>query len=207
MRRFSRGLLACALVVAFGASCSSSKKLSSGGAQPRLRWPAPADAMQLARDAGLVPETAERLQYHVHAHLDVFIDGKPVIVPGGIGINIHDPAVHSGVTDGQPAYGGINTPCDQPCISPLHTHDATGVLHTESATRKSNTLGEFFTEWGVKLDPNCVGEYCKPKTDVAVYVDGKKFDGDPRTVELADGREIAIVIGTPPAQIPSKWSP
>lgn len=36
-----------------------------------------------------------------------------------------------------------------PCISPLHTHDTTGSLHTESATAVPNRLGQFFTEWGV----------------------------------------------------------
>ena len=38
----------------------------------------------------------------MHAHLDVFVNGKPVTVPAGIGINIHDPGVQSG-TD--PATG------------------------------------------------------------------------------------------------------
>ena len=37
-------------------------------------------------------------------------------------------------------------------------------LHTESATRKNNTLGQFFTEWGVKLDQSCVATYCAPAT-------------------------------------------
>jgi len=49
-----------------------------------------------------------------------------------------------------------------------------------------------------------VGGYCKPDTSVLIYVDGKKFTGDPTTIELSDKKEIAIVIGTPPAQIPKK---
>jgi hypothetical protein len=164
--------------------------------------------MARARDAGLEPETAERLQYHVHAHLDVYIDGKHVTVPGGIGINTKDPGVHSGLILGQPAYGGIRVPCSKPCISPLHTHDVTGILHTESATHKDNTLGQFFTEWAVPLDPNCVATYCKPSTPIAVYVDGRAYTGDPRAIALSNLKEVAIAIGTPPAQIPSTadWS-
>jgi hypothetical protein len=159
--------------------------------------------MARSRAAGLVPETAERLAYHVHAHLDVFVNGQPVTVPAGLGINIHDPGVHSSPQDGATAYGGIDVPCKQACISPLHTHDVSGVLHTESSTKKDNTLGQLFVEWGVKLDTNCVRTFCRPTTKIAVYIDGKPFTGDPRTIALANRREIAIVIGTPPANIPS----
>jgi hypothetical protein len=38
----------------------------------------------------------EFLIHHAHAHLDVFVDGKPTLVPAGIGINIDDPEVCSG---------------------------------------------------------------------------------------------------------------
>src|SRR3954468_5555257 len=69
-----------------------------------IPWPAPSDPMARACAAGLTPETAERLEFHVHAQLDVFIDGKPIVVPGGIGIDTNDPDVHRGVVDGFPAY-------------------------------------------------------------------------------------------------------
>jgi hypothetical protein len=166
-------------------------------------YPAPSDPMERARAAGLVPETAEQLKYHVHAHLDVFIDGKHIIVPAGIGIDITNPGVHAFTNGGMPSYGGINVPCDQPCISPLHTHDVTGILHTESPTHEDNTLGQFFTEWGIRLDANCFAAYCKPAKSVAVYVDGNPFTGDPRTIPLSDRKEIAIIVGTPPAEIPN----
>ena len=148
--------------------------------------------MARAQAAGLVPETAERLQYHVHSHLDWFVDGKPIVVPAGIGIDITNPGVHSGdVGDGTIGYGNI-TGCDQPCISPLHTHDQTGTLHTESATKKNNTFGQFLTEWGVTLP---VG--------AKVYVNGAPFTGDPTTIPLSNNKEIAVVVGTPPASIPA----
>ncbi len=141
----------------------------------------------------------------MHAHLDVFIDGRHIVVPGGIGIDTTSSDVNHAVDDnGYDAYGGISG-CAKPCISPLHTHDATGVLHTESATRKENTLGQFFVEWDVKLDANCVGTYCKPATPIDIYVNGKKFDGDPTTIPLSNLKEIAIVIGTPPSKIPSSF--
>jgi hypothetical protein len=84
----------------------------------------------------------------------------------------------------------------------LHTHFDDGVLHTESATRRGNRLGQFFTEWGVRLDRKCVDGYCRPGTRVAIYVDGRRYRGDPRSIQLKNRREIAVVIGSPPPTIP-----
>lgn len=186
------------------AATSGTPTASSGA--PAVVWPAPPNPMQLAKDAGLAPETKESLTFHVHSHLDVFVNGAPVVVPAGIGIDITNPGVrHGTAADGSDQYGGI-TGCDQPCISPLHTHDTTGVLHTESATSTPNTLGQFFTEWGVKLTTSCVGQFCQPDTTIRVYLDGKPYTGNPTAIGLSDGLEIAIVIGAPPATIPSVFS-
>ena len=184
---------------------TSSVPPATAPAQGAAPWPAPPNPMELTRKAGLTPETAETLVFHVHAHLDIFLNGSPVEVPAGIGIDITDPAVHSGTdATGKVGYGGITKPCAQPCISPLHTHLVDGILHTESPTNTPHTLGQFFTEWDVRLDPSCVGGYCKPGTSVEIYVNGKKSTVDPTTIILTDRKEIAIVIGTPPADIPTK---
>lgn len=158
--------------------------------------------MERTVQAGLKPQPKEFLTNHVHAHLDVFVDGKRVRVPSGIGIKIDDPAVRrSDEPDGSVRYGGIQL-CNEPCISPLHTHDVSGIIHTESSDPTPNSLGEFFTEWGVTLDASCVATFCSPPTKIAIYVDGQLTTGDPRAIELTNQREIAIVIGTPPAEIP-----
>ena len=184
------------------AATSSSTKPATQPAEGGVPWPVPSNPLELAKQAGLEPERKESLIFHVHAHLDVFVNGERVEVPAGIGINISDPGVqHGTLDDGSDAYGGIKL-CDEPCISPVHTHDNTGVVHTESAFHQLNRLGQFFTEWGVRLDESCVGGYCKPDTSIAVYVDGEQYDGNPADIELKDKREIAIVIGTPPAEIP-----
>jgi hypothetical protein len=173
----------------------------SSGAAP---WPAPPNPLELARKAGLVPETHEFFEYHVHAHLDVFVNGTPEPVPAGLGIDTHDPGVHHKVLeDGSDVWGFIAVPCAEPCISPLHTHDVSGILHTESKHARPNTLGQFFTEWDVRLDRKCVGGYCKPAASVLVYVDGDRYTGDPAAIPLTDHKEIAIVIGTPPEKIPT----
>lgn len=183
---------------------SSSTPSETTPPEPVELWPAPAKPMQLARQAGLAPETIEHLAFHAHTHLDVFLDGRPVLVPGGIGIAVDDPAVKEFPDPGGTGYGGIEPPgCDQECISPLHTHGPDGILHTESPTKRTNKLGQFFTEWDLAFADGCVGEYCEPDTMIEVYVDGEPYDGDPAGIELVDRREIAIVIGTPPDEIPA----
>jgi hypothetical protein len=167
-------------------------------------WPAPSDPLIRTRQAGLTPERKETLIYHVHAHLDVFVNRKVIRVPAGIGINIADPGVRRFKDpDGSTAYGGIEL-CAKPCISPLHTHDGSGVIHTETATPRPNRLSQFFTEWGVRLSRTCVGGYCNPMP-IRWYVNGKRFSGNPREILLSDKKEIALVIGTPPKKIPASY--
>src|SRR5262249_26867944 len=81
----------------------------------------------------------EELAVHYHAHLDVLVNGQPVPVPADLGI---DEA--------------------RRLISPLHTHDDTGVIHIESATNAPFTLGQFFAEWGQPLRATQVGPVAPP---------------------------------------------
>jgi len=54
------------------------------------------------------------------------------------------------------------------------------------------------------LSETCVGEQCAP-TSIAVYIAGEPYEGDPRAVELTDEKVIVIVVGSPPAVIPSTY--
>jgi hypothetical protein len=204
-----RAWLGVAAVAVLAAGCGAKHVATTNESLPPpprtgpAPWPAPSAPLALARKAGLEPEPHEFFAFHVHAHLDVFVAGKRVRVPAGIGIEIEDPAVKRfPAPDGTTEYGGISPPCNDPCISPLHTHDDTGVLHTESARTHPNGLGQFFTEWDVRLDRRCIGGYCG---HVAVYVDGSRYRGDPRKITLTDMKEIAIVVGSPPDSIPGKF--
>lgn len=202
----TRGRVAILLPVLILAAtfAAASPALSAGGKPPldtgEAPWPRPDRLRDRVEAAGLEMERTELLQYHVHAHLDVFVDGEAQVVPGGVGISRSVPARE---IEGETLYVLGGRPCAKPCISSLHTHDDTGVLHTESPRRQPNTLGEFFTEWGVRLTDACVGGYCEPTTPISIYLDGEEFTGHPRNIALADMLEIAIVIGTPPTEIPS----
>jgi hypothetical protein len=185
-----------------GSDASNGAAPSSRAPGPRPEWPAPEDAVERTRAAGLEPERREQLQTHRHTHLDVFFNGAAVTVPAAIGIDATDPGVRRFDEPDGPAYGGIEE-CVNPCISPIHTHDETGIVHTESTSDEIRELGQFFLEWGVRLDDDCVGDYCTPATDLAVYVDGDRFRGNPADIRLTDRTEVAIVIGSPPQRIPN----
>ena len=197
-----KSVLALGLVVLAGCGGGSPSPSAAGGQVPS--WTLPSDPMGLARQAGLTPDIREYLDYHVHAHLDVFVNGAPVEIPGGVGINTTDPAVKKFPPNG---YGGIpEEGCAQACISPLHTHDTDGVIHVEAPAVAEFTLGQFFEEMGVRLDASCVDDLCAPETPVVVYVDGQARSGNPADIVFGDLQEIAIVIGTPPAVIPDSFS-
>ena len=202
MTRGRCAILVAGLILAAPLSASASA-VTASGAPPldteTAPWPRPDRLRDRVEAAGLEMKRTEQLAYHVHAHLDVFVDGDPQVVPGGIGISRSvKPREFQGET-----LVVLRGRCSKPCISPLHTHDDSGVLHTESPVARPNTLGEFFTEWGVRLDETCVGGYCEPASPISIYLDGEEFTGNPREIELTNLLEIAIVIGTPPPEIPS----
>lgn len=131
--------------------------------------------------AGVHDLTSEGEVLHIHQHLDVFVNGKPEPVPANIGIY-----------DGQ-------------FLTELHTHDPTGIIHVESPTARRYDLGQFFGVWGVRLNGDCIGGYCRQVTPWSVYVNGQAYAGDPAALVLKSHQEIAIVIGTPPRKIPSSY--
>ena len=154
--------------------------------------------------AGLPAFKSEQLFYHVHAHLDVFVDGQPTKVPAGLGIG-GDANAKVETQNGQVVAGLVGGSCSKPCISPLHTHDESGVLHVENDKDRQINLGQLFTEWGVRFTTDCVGGYCAPDKPYKAYVNGQPFTGDASTIVLKNLEEIAIVIGTPPPKIPNAF--
>jgi hypothetical protein len=146
----------------------------------RAPWPRNIAGLRARLNAlGLPALSQEGTALHIHQHLDVYVDGRRVIVPAGIGIDE-----------------------SQGFISPLHTHDVTGVIHVESPDVRTFTLGQFFAVWGLRFTPRCLGGYCTTGSNVLrVFVDGKPFSGDPRVLPLAEHEEILVAYGTR-AQLP-----
>lgn len=122
---------------------------------------------------------------HTHQHLDIFIQGNKVTIPAEVGINQAE------------GY-----------ISPIHTHDTTGIIHVESPTKGTFTLGQFFIVWGVRLNDNCIGGYCNnDDRKLKVYVNGQIVGNNYQNIVLKPHDEIAIEYGNDfeAATIPSNY--
>jgi hypothetical protein len=156
------------------------KPFHQGGDTAMPPWPVPADPVAGAKAAGLDVQPMEGTAKHFHAHLDVIVNGKPVKVPGDIGIS--------------PA---------QQAMSELHTHDDTGMIHIEAPTaNKRYTLGQVFDEWQVKLSAAGIGGLkADSQNTLVAYVDGKPLSSDPATIELLPHRQIALVYGPAGAKV------
>jgi hypothetical protein len=180
MRRELSLTLAALLLVACGGSKSAPVRLTlNSGSAP---WPDPDHVADRVAAAGLVGTSSESLTVHYHAHLDIFVDGRSEPVAASIGRD------------------------DDSFFSPLHTHATSGMIHIEAPSDQAFTLGMLFTEWGVRLNRNCVGGYCEPGTPIAAYVNGHLAVGAVSAVVFRKGEEIALVIGHPPLRIPSRWN-
>ena len=151
-------------------------------------WSANNDTLRARlKDIGLPPLTREGSALHIHEHIDISINGKTVAIPAGIGID---------------QIAGF--------ISPIHTHRANGVIHIESPTVQTFTLGQFFDVWGVRFTSQCIGGYCATaSTSLKVYTNGKLYTGNPRMLPFKERQEIFITYGnatTTPATVPSTYA-
>ncbi len=50
-----------------------------------------------------------------------------------------------------------------------------------------------------------VRSYCHSATRVVLFVDGKRQSGNAADIRLTAHEEIAVVIGTPPEEVPSTY--
>jgi hypothetical protein len=135
----------------------------------------PADAEAAIGKAGLrvVDPREEPIEQHLRAHLDVFIDGRAVKVPKGIGV------------------------VDETRTSPLTTTDDSGVIHVASLRRDTFRLGHLFQQWNVLLDKDCIAGFCasaNPDKQLLSFVNGE-LAADPSTIQLTDGIEIVVWYG------------
>src|SRR5450631_2894209 len=175
-------------VAACGGSAASSTGATTAGsatsagsaaaalstAQPP--WPLPVDARPYIAAAGLTVRGSETLNVHYHAHLDIVDRRQVIAVPAGIGF-----VIQNGQATG---------------ITSRHTHDASGVIHVESQTNAPYSLGQVFTEWGVRLTTGQIGGLMSGNGNVLrAYVNGAPVTGDPASIVLRPHQEIALWFG------------
>ena len=120
--------------------------------------------------AGITCER-ERLDFHIHVRLSIFVDGQQREVPDGLGIR-----------DG--------------CLYWLHTHDTSGLIHIEAPSPERFRLGQFFAIWGEPLSERRLLD-AAPEAGLSVQalVDGNLYQGDPADIPLTDGEVIVLQYG------------
>lgn len=98
---------------------------------------------------------------HWHPQLTIYINGQQQTIPANVGITIGKATDFS--------VSGMQ-------MSPIHTHDPTGVLHMEQMrpTDRTMKLGYFFEVWEKKFDSECIFEYCNDgNKSVKMFVNGQ----------------------------------
>ena len=134
---------------------------------------------------GIRCQRSEKLAFHIHSHLVIFVNGAQRQVAGGIGIP-GSKVVSS--QHGPVASGGT-------CLYWLHTHAPDGIIHVESPVQRTYTLGDFFDEWGQPLGPSALGPY---KGHVVAIYNGKLYKGNnPRDIPLNPHAQIQLEVGKP----------
>lgn len=123
--------------------------------------------------------------YHKHALLSIYSNGKRLGLPDGIG------RVHAG------CYHAYE----------MHVHDVTGIIHIEADVPKQFKLGQWFALWQQTLSRDSVAGLAGP---VRFYIieNGTiaRYDGDPTLIDLLPHREVLIVTGTPLTVVPKyQW--
>ena len=82
-------------------------------------------------------------------------------------------------------------------LAPLHTHDASGIVHVESERVFPFTLGQVFAVWGVRLGAGRLGGYTDHGARrLRVFVDGRRAT-DPGAVVLHAHQHIVVAFGRP----------
>lgn len=133
---------------------------------------------------GIECERREHSDFHIHSHLDIFINDEKSTIPSDIGI------------------------IPNTCLYWLHTHEDSGVIHIESPENRTFTLGQFFHIWGERLSNNQIFDnMVEDNKTLSVYINGKKVSDGTEYGQIPLGKydEIAIVYGKPPESVPSRY--
>jgi hypothetical protein len=153
-----------AAVVVVGAGIVAAVALLSGGSE---------NSEPLAVASDVECERGERLEYHVHTHLTLVVQGEPLDVAENIGIR-------------------------QDCIFWLHTHSPNGILHVEAPRERDFTLGQFFGVWGQPLSSDrLLGNGPAAGQEVQATFNGEPWAGDPADIPLEDLGTIVLEYGPP----------
>lgn len=104
---------------------------------------------------GISCDSGEHNTFHIHAHLSIYINGKSITIPQGIGI----------------ASNGA-------CFYWMHTHTSDGIIHIEAPAPASNlALDDFLTVWHNGFSKLNFPPELNQTTGWKIYVNGQLFKG------------------------------
>ncbi|MDO8508154.1 MAG: hypothetical protein Q7S27_00550 [Nanoarchaeota archaeon] len=87
------------------------------------------------------------LAMHIHASLNILIDGQKQTVPANVGI-----------------LPGV--------MRPMHTHSTDNEIHIEGPCKREFKLGEFFQIWGREFSSQCIFDKCTDEGTLTMKVNG-----------------------------------
>lgn len=132
--------------------------------------------------------TQQNVKYHIHIHVNVFVNGHQERLPAGAGIPA--PQFDEHLASGLFIDNGV----PDGCLYWLHIHANDGIVHVEAPSKQTFTLGQFFDIWGQPLSASQVG----PATGiVTAFENGARFTGDPRDIPLLPHSVIQLDVGSP----------
>lgn len=141
---------------------------------------------------GIGCNRAEQLAYHHHVHLAVFVNGQGRSVPLAVGIMPQ-------VGLAQDSSGNLFARSSTHCFYWLHVHAQDGIVHIESPSVGTFTLGQVFDVWGQPLTATQVGAAQGP---VTASINGQAYYGDPRAIPLNERDQIVLNVGGPTVSPP-----
>lgn len=107
-------------------------------------------------------------QQHIHPYLRIIISGQSILIPAFVGIR-----ELSGRGD---------------CLEPLHTHDASGIIHIESPSpTQLYTLADFFAIWRATYETVDIGGANSPVNYALTDLLGFRVDAQHALRLLVDG--------------------
>ena len=122
-------------------------------------------------------QSTEQGGTHIHAHVTMYVNGTKTPIPANVGI----------------------AP-DSSCLYWLHTHDDSGVIHIEAPEGVSATFGSFIDIWGQRFQQVGYLSQLSDATGWQVYVNGKPFRGNFRTIPLQSHTLITLAYHSPGIQ-------
>ena len=119
----------------------------------------------------------------VGVHVEVFAANRVLLLPAGIGAQQPWAKLDGRITSA-------------PCYGALVTLDPTGLVLVRPGARL--TLADLFRSWGEPLSRTRLTSFSAAAgSQVAVFVDGRHWNGGPASVPLTRHAEIVLEVGPP----------